>query len=116
MQPGTKPTRWTAILRDLLLYLPLNFIPVVGTAVYVVARARRMGPAMHERYFRLKGWGRGRREEWVGRNRVAYTSFGITALILEMVPFASLVFSFANTVGAALWAADIEREGGRKMK
>lgn len=25
-----------------------------------------------------------------------------------MIPLASLVFSFTNTVGAALWAADIE--------
>lgn len=41
-----------------------------------------------------------------------------------MVPFASLAFSFTNTVGAALWAADIERKGmstelreeARKMK
>jgi hypothetical protein len=26
-----------------------------------------------------------------------------------MVPFASMVFSFTNTVGAALWAADLEK-------
>lgn len=53
-----------------------------------------------------------------------FYSFGITAFIFEMVPFASLAFSFTNTVGAALWAADIERKGmstelreeARKMK
>jgi hypothetical protein len=26
-----------------------------------------------------------------------------------MVPFASLIFAFTNTVGAALWAADMEK-------
>ena len=26
-----------------------------------------------------------------------------------MVPFASLIFTFTNTVGAALWAADMEK-------
>lgn len=40
-----------------------------------------------------------------------------------MVPFASLAFAYTNTVGAALWAADLEkgletapdlREGTRK--
>ena len=34
------------------------------------------------------------------------------ATLLEMVPFASLIFAFTNTVGAALWAADIEKRGG----
>ncbi|KAK1147430.1 hypothetical protein N8T08_001512 [Aspergillus melleus] len=36
--------------------------------------------------------------------------FGIAAVSLEMVPFLSLAFAFSNTVGAALWAADLERE------
>ncbi|KAL2014169.1 hypothetical protein VTN00DRAFT_1694 [Thermoascus crustaceus] len=98
------------ILRE-MLYLPLNFVPVVGTVLYVVVQGKRIGPVVHERYFQLKGWGRRRREEWVERNRAAYTSFGITAFIFEMVPFASLAFSFTNTIGAALWAADIERKG-----
>jgi hypothetical protein len=29
--------------------------------------------------------------------------------LLELVPVASIFFSFTNTVGAALWAADIEK-------
>lgn len=33
------------------------------------------------------------------------------ATLLEMIPFANLIFVFTNTVGAALWAADVEREG-----
>lgn len=36
-------------------------------------------------------------------------SFGVAAFMLEMVPFVSLAFAFSNTVGAALWAADLER-------
>jgi hypothetical protein len=31
------------------------------------------------------------------------------AVLLELVPVASIFFSFTNTVGAALWAADLER-------
>jgi hypothetical protein len=34
---------------------------------------------------------------------------GIASFVLEMVPFASILFSFTNTVGAALWAADLEK-------
>ncbi len=32
----------------------------------------------------------------------------MTAFLLEMAPFANLAFAFTNTVGAALWAADLE--------
>ena len=30
-------------------------------------------------------------------------------MLLELVPVASIFFSFTNTVGAALWAADFEK-------
>ena len=33
----------------------------------------------------------------------------MAALLLELVPLASILFSFTNTTGAALWAADIEK-------
>ena len=36
-------------------------------------------------------------------------SFGVVAVLLEIVPVASILFSFTNTVGAALWAADMEK-------
>ena len=37
-----------------------------------------------------------------------HRSFGIPATLLEIVPVAGILFSFTNTVGAALWAADME--------
>ena len=36
-------------------------------------------------------------------------SFGVAAFVLEMIPFVNLLFVFTNTVGAALWAADLEK-------
>lgn len=36
-------------------------------------------------------------------------SFGVASFVLEMTPFTSLVMVYTNTVGAALWAADIEK-------
>ncbi|RAH42074.1 uncharacterized protein BO95DRAFT_467251 [Aspergillus brunneoviolaceus CBS 621.78] len=94
-----------------LLYLPLNFVPVVGTIAYIYVQGKRVGPVAHARYFQLKGWGRKEREGWVGGDgrRGAYTAFGMAAFALEMIPFASIVMAFTNTVGAALWAADLEK-------
>lgn len=37
------------------------------------------------------------------------SSFGVAAILLELVPLASILFAFTNTVGAALWAADMEK-------
>ena len=35
--------------------------------------------------------------------------FGVAAVLLELVPVASVFFAFTNTAGAALWAADLEK-------
>lgn len=61
-----------ALLRS-LLYLPLNLIPVVGTALYVFMQGKKAGPGFHARYFQLKGWNSTKREAWIEKNRAAYT-------------------------------------------
>jgi hypothetical protein len=43
-------------------------------------------------------------------------SFGVPAVMLEMVPIAGILFSFTNTVGAALWAADMETRSTNNQK
>ncbi|KAH8802812.1 hypothetical protein F5884DRAFT_903437 [Xylogone sp. PMI_703] len=97
----------TAIIRY-VMYLPLNFIPVVGTAMFVMIQGRSRGKMIHTRYFQLKNWSNSQREQWLEEHTAAYTAFGTVATLLELVPVASIFFSFTNTVGAALWAADIE--------
>lgn len=91
-----------------VMYLPLNFIPVVGTIAFIFLRGRSRGNAVHDRYFQLKGWPKSRKSKWLEEHKGPYTAFGTVATLLEMIPVASVVFSFTNTVGAALWAADIE--------
>ncbi|EGC42373.1 conserved hypothetical protein [Histoplasma capsulatum var. duboisii H88] len=92
-----------------LVYLPLNMIPVVGTMMYILSQGKRFGPISHERYFQLKGWDSRQKQAWVAAHSAAYTSFGAAAFALEMVPFASLAFAYTNTVGAALWASNMEK-------
>lgn len=91
-----------------VMYLPLNFIPIVGTVIFVLLQGRSRGNTVHSRYFQLKKWSNSQREEWLKENTAPYTAFGTVATLLELIPFASILFSFTNTVGAALWAADIE--------
>jgi hypothetical protein len=99
-----------------LLYLPLNFIPVVGTAIFIALQGKRAGPAAHTRYFQLKEWSKRQREIHIEEHRGGYTAFGVAAFLLEMIPFANLIFAFTNTVGAALWAADLEKNATTSPK
>ncbi|KAK8148710.1 hypothetical protein G3M48_009386 [Beauveria asiatica] len=96
-----------AIIRY-LLYLPLNAIPLVGTVAFVFFQGRNRGRSVHERYFQLKRWSDAQKSKWVNTHVGAYTSFGLVATALEMIPIASMLFTYTNTVGAALWAADLE--------
>ncbi|KAH8171788.1 etoposide-induced protein 2.4 (EI24) domain-containing protein [Sarocladium implicatum] len=96
-----------AIIRY-FMYLPLNFIPVVGTAVFIFLQGRNRGKIVHGRYFQLKKWNNSQREDWLEKHVGPYTAFGLVATLLEMIPLASMFFTYTNTVGAALWAADIE--------
>lgn len=63
-----------AIIRY-LMYLPLNFIPVVGTVMFVVLQGRRAGPAAHQRYFQLKQWNENQKEKHVEEYKAAYARY-----------------------------------------
>ncbi|KAI0162259.1 hypothetical protein GGR57DRAFT_453591 [Xylariaceae sp. FL1272] len=93
-----------------VMYLPLNFIPVVGTLIFIGLQGRNRGKAVHGRYFQLKRWSSSQQHDWLERHVGPYTTFGTIATLLEMIPFVSTFFAFTNTVGAALWAADIEQK------
>ena len=56
-----------------LLYLPLNFIPVVGTVMFIVLQGRKSGPSLHERYFELKGYNSTQRQDHIEKYKGAYT-------------------------------------------
>jgi len=91
-----------------LLTLPLNAIPVLGTVSFLAINGHRAGPSWHARYFQLKGFDATTRKGFIERHRPEYTAFGIAALTFNFIPIVGLVFTFTNTVGAALWAANLE--------
>lgn len=65
---------WNMLVRSVVL-LPLNFVPVVGTLVYVYVQGKKVGEGVHERWFGLKGWKKAERSRWVGRWRGKYTGY-----------------------------------------
>ncbi|KAF8078177.1 hypothetical protein FPV67DRAFT_1402800 [Lyophyllum atratum] len=94
-----------------IISLPLNSLPVVGTVLFFVYNGTQAGPSFHDRYFYLKGFDEPTRQSFVEKRRGAYTAFGATALALNVLPLVGLVFTFTSTVGAALWASELEKTG-----
>lgn len=72
-----------AIIRY-LIYLPLNFIPVVGTVLFVILQGKRTGPAAHARYFQLKGMNGRQKDAYVEKRTGAYTRL-VMALVYVVV-------------------------------
>jgi len=124
-----------------IISLPLNSIPIVGTALFLLYNGAKAGPGFHARYFQLKNFDKTTRQSFVGSRRAAYTAwvasvhysytgkidsssasrFGAVALGLNLVPVVGLLFNITSTIGAALWANKLEKtqateaSSGRKV-
>ncbi|TPX67743.1 hypothetical protein SpCBS45565_g03664 [Spizellomyces sp. 'palustris'] len=98
-----------AAIARYLLTLPLNFIPIIGPLIFFVLNGRRTGQAFHAQYFQLKGWTSDQVHSFIESQKGAYTAFGICALLLQLIPLLGVLFTATSTVGAALWACDIEK-------
>ncbi|GAA5854856.1 hypothetical protein JCM9279_005540 [Rhodotorula babjevae] len=92
-----------------LVTLPLNLVPGVGTAVFLLLNGRKAGPAAHDRYFQLKQLDKQSRQSFVEKRSGAYTSFGAASILLGLIPVFGPVTAFTSAAGAALWAADLEK-------
>ncbi|RUS19025.1 hypothetical protein BC937DRAFT_88058 [Endogone sp. FLAS-F59071] len=78
---------------------PLNLVPVAGTAAFIYVNGRSRGLQAHEMYFDMKCMDREQRKTWVQRRQWEYTSFGVVAQALEMIPVLGFAFAYSNTIG-----------------
>ncbi|CAG7851027.1 SubName: Full=Uncharacterized protein {ECO:0000313/EMBL:CCA74090.1} [Serendipita indica DSM 11827] len=118
-----------------LISLPLNAIPVVGPAAFFLYNGAKSGPSYHARYFQLKstaskhtpahqdgvasegGVSVFNKDAFVQQHRGSYSAFGATAMALNvLIPGGAIFCIFGNQVGAALWAAELEKRGGSEKK
>ena len=92
-----------------VITLPLNLIPVVGTALWLFINGRNYTWDAHSHYHKeLKGRNFRAQRKFVHSHWYGYHMFGMQAMAFELIPLANVLFLFTNTVGAALWAADME--------
>ncbi|KXS09165.1 hypothetical protein M427DRAFT_64701 [Gonapodya prolifera JEL478] len=99
-------------LTTLTITVPLNILPFFGTALYAWLNASNYAMERHVHYlvdFKHLDLERTWKYTHHADRRAEYAQFGFACLLMEMVPVAQALFVLTNTVGAALWACDIER-------
>jgi len=94
---------------EFVLLLPVTFIPVVGVPIFLVLTGYRAGPFHHWRYFKLRGFSKKERQEYIRQRRLKYTWLGMVTLTLQLVPVLSMFFLITSAAGSGLWAANMEK-------
>ena len=94
---------------EFIIFLPLNFIPVAGTPIFLFLTGYRAGPLHHWRYFKLLDYSKTERNRFAKARKLRYTWFGTSALLLQLVPVLSMLFLLTTVVGSALWAVSLEK-------
>ena len=60
---------------EFIILLPLNFIPVAGTPMFLVLTGYRGGPFHHWRYFQLLDFTKQERKASISRRQLQYTTY-----------------------------------------
>ncbi|KAI0880936.1 uncharacterized protein GGS22DRAFT_78111 [Annulohypoxylon maeteangense] len=102
---------WSLVqIVELIVFLPLNLIPYVGTPAFIIITGARLGTFAHYRWFDLRGLTKKERKNEIRSRMWDYTWFGTIAMLLELVPILSLFFLLTSTSGAALWTVKLEKQ------
>jgi uncharacterized protein involved in cysteine biosynthesis len=94
-----------------LCALPINLIPIIGQFLFLICCAYFVSWGCHLHYFDLKGMTWSESKQYIQRHWSEYFQFGYVGGMLEAIPVAGLFFMMTNVIGAALWAADMEKVG-----
>ncbi|AEO67524.1 uncharacterized protein THITE_2116407 [Thermothielavioides terrestris NRRL 8126] len=100
---------WSLVqIIELIVFLPLNLVPFVGTPAFIMITGSRLGKLSHHRWFKLRGLDKKQIKRELKARRWEYLWFGTVAMILELVPILSFFFLLTTAAGAAMWVAKME--------
>lgn len=106
---------WCQLLL-LIVTLPLNLIPILGSVLYAWLNGTLMAWGYHMYYFEMKNYSYGQQKAFVQQHKFQYSTFGMQAVLMELIPGVGYLFIFTNAVGAALMAASFEEEEARTLQ
>jgi hypothetical protein len=105
-----------------IVTFPLNLIPIAGTMIYAFVNAPFEAWNLMDMYFDALQMSRDAQLIEISGNSHScdgmyasspYVHFGFVATLLETIPIIGpAIFSLSNACGAALWACDMEADGG----
>ncbi|KAG5944894.1 hypothetical protein E4U59_006647 [Claviceps monticola] len=108
-------TPWSMIqMVELVVFLPLNLIPYVGTPAFIIITGTRLGKLAHYRWYQLRGLSKDEAKRETRLLTWDYIWFGTVAMVLELIPILSFFFLLTTTTGSAIWVAKIEVERNRR--
>lgn len=96
---------------ELVILLPLNFVPFVGVPLFLILTGYRAGPLMQWRYFQLKEFSRKERKQFIQNkgHKFEYMWFGAVHITLQLIPVLAMLFLLTTAAGCALWSIRLER-------
>lgn len=107
---------WSIIqIVELIVFLPLNLVPYIGTPAFIMITGSRLGKLSHHRWFKLRGLSKKDTRRELKLRRWEYLWFGTVAMILELIPILSFFFLLTSTAGAAMWVARMEEQARTRV-
>lgn len=107
-------TPWSIIqIVELIVFLPLNLVPYVGTPAFIIITGSRLGKLSHYRWLQLRGLSKADTKKELRALAWENVWFGTVAMILELIPILSFFFLLTTSTGSALWVARMEGERKR---
>ncbi|USW56221.1 hypothetical protein Slin15195_G095400 [Septoria linicola] len=96
---------------ELVILLPLNFVPFVGVPLFLILTGYRAGPLMHWRYYQLKDFTKKERKQFIQTKsrKWEFMWFGTVHITLQLIPILAMFFLLTTAAGAALWSVHLEQ-------
>lgn len=97
---------------EIILFLPLTFIPFAGVPLFILLTGYRAGPLLNWRYFQLQDFSKKQRNQFIKtkKRKYEYMWFGTVHVLLQLIPILSMFFLLTTAAGSALWSVHIEQE------
>lgn len=111
VKPPTLSSGRTEYIIKRLLTAPFRSVLPFLTVLFGAANSHTQARDALAPYLEMKGVkDPAEQDALVVKHKLMFYQFGWAALILSCIPVVGAFFAFTNTVGAALWAIDLEKQ------
>lgn len=103
-------------LTKTIMLSAISLIPILGPLIVNQITAPDRALSYLRRYFWMRHYTGAEIKSFKYKNLGQLACFGVSAGLLELIPFTSMVTIMSNTVGAALWANNLVKREQSQLK